>query len=136
MGLTVTIAAMADGVSTMLLAGAPARDALLASVSQRLRTADFPKVVLATVLVGDDGPSHKYVASKHRTANQVGIQSVHVIIMSKREKYMLPCLSSSYSLVRRRGRRITDFVTSLYTNNYEQYKPLRPSSLGGETLAK
>lgn len=78
MGLTVTIKAMADGVPTMLLAGAPARDALLASVSQRLRTAGSPKVVLATVLVGDDGPSHKYVASKHRTANQLGIQSVHV----------------------------------------------------------
>jgi methylenetetrahydrofolate dehydrogenase (NADP+)/methenyltetrahydrofolate cyclohydrolase len=32
------------------------------------------------VLVGDDGPSQKYVASKHRTANDIGISSVHVAL--------------------------------------------------------
>jgi methylenetetrahydrofolate dehydrogenase (NADP+)/methenyltetrahydrofolate cyclohydrolase len=33
---------------------------------------------LATVLVGDDGPSKRYVASKHKTAAEVGIGSVQV----------------------------------------------------------
>lgn len=33
---------------------------------------------LATVLVGDDGPSRRYVASKHKTAGEVGIGSVQV----------------------------------------------------------
>lgn len=33
---------------------------------------------LATVLVGDDGPSRRYVASKHKTAAEVGIGSVQI----------------------------------------------------------
>lgn len=37
-----------------------------------------PSIRLATVLVGDDAPSTTYVASKHRTAAQVGIGSVRV----------------------------------------------------------
>lgn len=61
-----------------MLAGAPARDAVLSQLRSRLVEAGSPSVVLATVLVGDDGPSHKYVASKHRTANDIGISSVHV----------------------------------------------------------
>ncbi len=60
------------------LDGAPARDALLASVSARLTAAGSPDITLATVLVGDDGPSHTYVASKRRTAAQLGLRSVHV----------------------------------------------------------
>ena len=60
------------------LDGAPARDALLASLASRLTAAGSPDVCLATVLVGDDGPSHKYVASKRRTAAALGIRSVHV----------------------------------------------------------
>jgi methylenetetrahydrofolate dehydrogenase (NADP+)/methenyltetrahydrofolate cyclohydrolase len=35
-------------------------------------------VCLATVLVGDDAPSARYVASKHRTAGSLGIASVGV----------------------------------------------------------
>ena len=64
--------------STQLLAGGPARDAVLSVLNSRLVAAGSPKVVLATVLVGDDGPSQKYVANKHRTANEIGISSVHV----------------------------------------------------------
>lgn len=61
-----------------LLDGAPARDAVLADVSRRISQAGSPGISLATVLVGDDAPSKKYVASKHRTAAQVGIGSVQV----------------------------------------------------------
>ena len=61
-----------------ILYGAPARDAVLARVAARLATAGSPSVRLATVLVGDDGPSRRYVASKHKTAGEVGIGSVQV----------------------------------------------------------
>jgi methylenetetrahydrofolate dehydrogenase (NADP+)/methenyltetrahydrofolate cyclohydrolase len=37
-----------------------------------------PPVCLATVLVGDDGPSRRYVASKQKQAGEVGMQSRHV----------------------------------------------------------
>ena len=62
------------------LDGAPARDALLASLTARLTAAGSPGVCLATVLVGDDGPSRTYVASKRRTAEQLGMRSVHVAL--------------------------------------------------------
>lgn len=61
-----------------ILHGAPARDAVLARVSARLAAGGSPTVRLATVLVGDDGPSRRYVASKHTTAGEVGIGSVQV----------------------------------------------------------
>ena len=65
-------------VSTVRLDGAPVRDAILERVAGRLRAAGNPAVNLATILVGEDGPSQKYVASKHRTAESVGIGSVRV----------------------------------------------------------
>ena len=67
-----------QNLSTQVLAGGPARDAVLSGLASRLVAAGSPTVVLATVLVGEDGPSQKYVASKHRTANEIGISSVHV----------------------------------------------------------
>ncbi|MGA0862926.1 MAG: bifunctional 5,10-methylenetetrahydrofolate dehydrogenase/5,10-methenyltetrahydrofolate cyclohydrolase [Ilumatobacteraceae bacterium] len=66
------------GQAAQLLDGAPARDAVLADVAQRIQAAGSPTIRLATVLVGDDAPSKKYVASKHRTAGAVGIGSVQV----------------------------------------------------------
>ena len=69
---------MSSNLDTHVLAGGPARDALLGSLTSRLVAAGLPRIVLATVLVGNDAPSQKYVASKHRTAHQIGIQSVHV----------------------------------------------------------
>ena len=62
----------------MRLDGAPVRDAILAGLAGRISGAGSPAVCLATVLVGDDGPSRRYVASKHRTAGEVGIRSVGV----------------------------------------------------------
>ena len=66
------------GQVARLLEGAPARDAVLADVARRISAAGSPSIRLATVLVGDDAPSQRYVASKHRTAAQVGIGSVRV----------------------------------------------------------
>jgi len=62
--------------------GAPVRDAVLQGLATRLRTAGNPAVCLATVLVGDDGPSQRYVASKHKTANEIGIKSIGVVLPS------------------------------------------------------
>lgn len=61
-----------------MLPGAPVRDAILHDLQQRITAAGSPRIALATVLVGDDAPSQKYVASKHRIAQQIGIQSVQV----------------------------------------------------------
>ena len=70
---------MSNGVtSPRMLPGAPVRDAILHDLQQRITAAGSPRIALATVLVGDDAPSQKYVASKHRIAQQIGIQSVQV----------------------------------------------------------
>ena len=66
------------GFETVSLDGAPARDAILSRLAARISAAGSPRIVLATVLVGDDGPSQRYVASKHRTAGEIGIESVRV----------------------------------------------------------
>ncbi|MEY4043966.1 MAG: methylenetetrahydrofolate dehydrogenase/methenyltetrahydrofolate cyclohydrolase [Actinomycetota bacterium] len=58
--------------------GAPVRDAILAGLAARMSAAGNAHVCLATVLVGDDAPSARYVASKHRTAGSLGIASVGV----------------------------------------------------------
>ncbi len=65
-------------ISTVVMAGAPARDAILSSLSERITQAGSPHIALATVLVGNDAPSRKYVASKHSTAQSIGIESVQV----------------------------------------------------------
>lgn len=64
--------------STISLDGAPVRDSILESLRTRINAAGSPHISLATVLVGDDEPSRKYVASKHRTAQSIGIASVQV----------------------------------------------------------
>ena len=65
-------------ISTVVMAGAPARDAILAGLAARIQKAGSPHIALATVLVGDDAPSRKYVASKHSTAQSIGIESVQL----------------------------------------------------------
>lgn len=70
---------MAGNANTALsLAGAPARDAMLANLKSRIANAGSPSISLATVLVGDDAPSHKYVASKHAVAQSIGMKSIRV----------------------------------------------------------
>lgn len=65
-------------ITTRVLAGAPARDRILDNLCTRITSAASPRIALATVLVGNDAPSHKYVASKHATAQSIGIESVEV----------------------------------------------------------
>ncbi|MEI8286151.1 MAG: bifunctional 5,10-methylenetetrahydrofolate dehydrogenase/5,10-methenyltetrahydrofolate cyclohydrolase [Actinomycetes bacterium] len=60
------------------LAGAPARDAILSAVKDRIQASGVTTITLATVLVGNDAPSRRYVASKHATAQSIGIKSVQI----------------------------------------------------------
>lgn len=53
-------------------------EAVKARVRDRLQAAGGPPVCLATVLVGDDPPSRRYVASKQKQAAEVGMLSRHV----------------------------------------------------------
>lgn len=64
--------------NTRILEGAPVRDAILKALSDRITRAGKPHIALATVLVGDDAPSQKYVASKHKIAAEIGIHSLRV----------------------------------------------------------
>jgi methylenetetrahydrofolate dehydrogenase (NADP+)/methenyltetrahydrofolate cyclohydrolase len=55
--------------------GVALRDLTVERLGRRLSAAGNPAVCLATVLVGDDGPSHTYVRNKHKFAATAGMQS-------------------------------------------------------------
>jgi methylenetetrahydrofolate dehydrogenase (NADP+)/methenyltetrahydrofolate cyclohydrolase len=57
--------------------GTALRDEIIAGLSVQIAAAGAPAVCLATVLVGDDAPSQRYVRSKHKMAAVAGMQSVH-----------------------------------------------------------
>ena len=61
--------------SPLILDGIALRDVIVARLAKRLEAAGRPAVCLATVLVGDDGPSHTYVRNKHKFAAAAGLQS-------------------------------------------------------------
>lgn len=65
-------------LQTVIMDGKVLRDETLDRLRQRIVAAGNPDICLATVLVGDDAPSHTYVASKHKMAHSVGIRSVGV----------------------------------------------------------
>lgn len=54
------------------------RDETVARLRTEIEAAGSPAVCLATVLVGGDKPSHIYVASKHKKAQEAGMISVGV----------------------------------------------------------
>jgi len=51
------------------------RDRIVAGLREVIDRAGSPRVCLATVLVGDDGPSQVYVRNKHRQAEKAGMTS-------------------------------------------------------------
>jgi methylenetetrahydrofolate dehydrogenase (NADP+)/methenyltetrahydrofolate cyclohydrolase len=61
-----------------IMDGNQLRDEVVAAIAARLVAAGSPPVCLATVLVGDDGPSQVYVRNKHRKAAEAGMVSRHV----------------------------------------------------------
>ena len=58
--------------------GAALRDEIVAGLRERVEAAGSPPVCLATVLVGDDAPSQRYVRAKHKKAAEAGFVSRHV----------------------------------------------------------
>jgi methylenetetrahydrofolate dehydrogenase (NADP+)/methenyltetrahydrofolate cyclohydrolase len=55
--------------------GARLRDEIIVGLRATIEAAGSPPVCLATLLVGDDAPSHRYVKMKHRLAAEAGMIS-------------------------------------------------------------
>jgi methylenetetrahydrofolate dehydrogenase (NADP+)/methenyltetrahydrofolate cyclohydrolase len=64
-------------VTAILMDGKATSAEVRERVRAALAAAGNPPVCLATVLVGDDGPSRRYVASKQKLAAEVGMTSRH-----------------------------------------------------------
>ena len=65
-------------MSAILMDGNALRDELIAGIAAHVSEVGSPEICLATVLVGDDGPSQRYVRSKHAKAAEAGLTSRHV----------------------------------------------------------
>jgi len=65
-------------MTAIVMNGNALRDEIIAGLRDTIEAAGSPSVCLATVLVGDDGPSQRYVASKHKKAVEAGLQGKHV----------------------------------------------------------
>jgi len=56
------------------------RDEIVARLAGEIAAAGSPPVCLATVLVGDDGPSQRYVRNKHAQAEKAGMLSRNEVL--------------------------------------------------------
>jgi len=65
-------------MAAVLMDGNALRDEIVAGIRSTIEAAGSPAICLATVLVGDDGPSQRYVRSKHKKAAEAGLASRHV----------------------------------------------------------
>ena len=65
-------------MTATLMDGNALRDELVAAIRSRIEGAGSPSICLATVLVGDDGPSQRYVKMKHQKAAEAGLASRHI----------------------------------------------------------
>ena len=64
-------------MTAILMDGNALRDEIVAGLADRIARLGSPEICLATVLVGDDGPSQRYVNSKHKKAAEAGMVSRH-----------------------------------------------------------
>jgi len=64
----------------VLMDGNRLRDEIVARLGAEIAAAGAPPVCLATVLVGDDGPSQRYVRNKHIQAAKAGMVSRNEIL--------------------------------------------------------
>ena len=64
-------------MTAVLMDGIALRDEIVVKLRERIEAAGSPDVCLATVLVGDDGPSQRYVRMKHKRAEVAGLKSRH-----------------------------------------------------------
>lgn len=65
-------------MTAVVMDGNALRDEIVAGIRTTIEAAGSPAICLATVLVGDDGPSQRYVRSKHAMAAEAGLSSRHV----------------------------------------------------------
>ena len=71
---------MPQPAEPLILDGIALRDLMVARIAERMAAAGNPHVCLATVLVGDDAPSHTYVRNKHKFAAAAGLQSRNEVL--------------------------------------------------------
>jgi methylenetetrahydrofolate dehydrogenase (NADP+)/methenyltetrahydrofolate cyclohydrolase len=65
-------------MTAVVMDGNALRDEIVADIRRRIDAAGSPPICLATVLVGDDAPSQRYVKMKHAKAAEAGLVSKHV----------------------------------------------------------
>jgi methylenetetrahydrofolate dehydrogenase (NADP+)/methenyltetrahydrofolate cyclohydrolase len=65
-------------MAAILMDGNALRDEIIAGLRVTVEAAGSAPICLATVLVGNDGPSERYVASKHKKALEAGLVARHV----------------------------------------------------------
>jgi methylenetetrahydrofolate dehydrogenase (NADP+) / methenyltetrahydrofolate cyclohydrolase len=65
-------------MTAVVMDGNALRDEIVSGIRATVEAAGSPAICLATVLVGDDGPSQRYVRSKHAKAAEAGLTSRHV----------------------------------------------------------
>ena len=65
-------------MTATMMDGNTLRDEMVAGIRFCLEAAGSPAICLATVLVGDDGPSQRYVRMKHAQASEAGLTSRHI----------------------------------------------------------
>jgi len=56
------------------------RDEIVVEIARTIESAGSPRICLATVLVGDDGPSQRYVRNKHAQAAKAGLISRNEVL--------------------------------------------------------
>jgi methylenetetrahydrofolate dehydrogenase (NADP+)/methenyltetrahydrofolate cyclohydrolase len=71
---------MPTAAGPQILDGVALRDLMVKRIAQRMADAGNPHVCLATVLVGDDAPSHTYVRNKHKFAAAAGLSSRNEVL--------------------------------------------------------
>lgn len=59
------------------------RDEIVSELARTIAAAGSPKICLATVLVGDDGPSQRYVRNKHAQAAKAGLISRNEVLAAQ-----------------------------------------------------
>ena len=69
-------------MTAVVMDGNALRDEIIVGLRTRIEEAGSPAICLATVLVGDDGPSQRYVRMKHAKAAEAGLTSRHVDLPS------------------------------------------------------
>lgn len=74
------VSRMPAAADPLILDGIAVRDLMVKQIAARMAAAGHPEVCLATVLVGDDGPSHTYVRNKHKFAAAAGLQSKNEVL--------------------------------------------------------